>query len=108
MDTELFELCNEVFQRTGWRDGSLTFISGHPYTPIYTSDYLLPKLSTRYLSLENSATHGNALWVALWGMSVRTSADTPLKALLKLVLALKKAGELKPTERLSNNGQYNF
>jgi len=73
--------------------------------PLYTSDYLLEKLprskrnSFDELTLQKDHTIG---WRAgypsdlyeddTWYDSV--NADTPLKALLKLVLALEKAGEL--------------
>lgn len=63
--------------------------------PLYTSDYILEKLkNTRYLSLAYPSVHKNDHWFAMWGMSRKGISDTPLKALLKLVIALHKAGEL--------------
>lgn len=75
--------------------------------PIYTSDYLLEKLPRNI----NEAT--NELLVSRWASrwracympinlghfpEQRTEADTPLKALLMLVIALDDAGQLVAAE----------
>ena len=69
--------------------------------PLYTSDYLLEKLPS---TIKNEFDGGddylilykkNGSWYADYmGQFLRCNADTPLKALLKLCLALKEAGEI--------------
>lgn len=111
MDTELFELCTEVYKRTAWY-GTVNLITKDGPTmigpmsedspPLYTSDYLLEKLPKK---LESRP----AYWLDIgpfddstWGARYAVvddhewlcAADTPLKALLKLVIALDEAGEL--------------
>lgn len=133
--TELFELCKEVSQRTGWDaedlhdylrlhkpNGHIEVVnkyswladkerySNSPQTPrfnaenevviLYTSDYILEKLPPKYrgawLSVYPMDKQGT------WGAGYETEeegliadwSDTPLKALLKLVIALDDAGEL--------------
>lgn len=103
MDTELFELCKSVFEKTGWDDDKL-LPKGIPahlgYCPLYTSDYLLEKLPKR---IEKA---GGVYWITIspmdrqgtWGVSYESNpdeenmlfnfADTPLKALLKLTIEL--------------------
>lgn len=117
MDEELFELCKEVETRTSWEDTTSAYLwveahdtyeldngnplaFGHPPIPAYTSDYLLEKLHskkglavTKYVEGGWNAhcerkMHGNAKWVDYY----EGIADTPLKALLKLVIALDDAG----------------
>ena len=123
---ELFELCKQVYEATGWKytigrfhdDGSYDGYVGHrgiAYTPnpqnakwlpkdipLYTSDYLLEKLPPTiknkfdgdddYLILYKKT----GSWYADYmGQFLRCNADTPLKALLKLTIALSEAGELK-------------
>ncbi|RAN77980.1 hypothetical protein B5P43_18285 [Bacillus sp. SRB_336] len=114
MDQELFELCKEVYERTGWNEMKffhskygLLYITQLPsitdgddeFTPSYTSDYLLEKLpeivttrgSSDFLHLKKS--HGE--YHAYYSFKRRNpTSDTPLKALLKLVIALDDAGEL--------------
>ncbi len=127
MDNELFELCKEVYEVTGWDDdglgkqmwvhdglGDVEFVDsigedeGFWDFPLYTSDYLLEKLP-RYIGeyhpfcLKEIDGHSEGSWCALYsddihdGILLRVSqfADTPLKALLKLTIALHDAGELK-------------
>lgn len=111
MDNELFELCKEVYKKTGWQIEDCTWVVGDEngdlfilddkvkeqghfdyYTPLYTSDYLLEKLPNTVHVM--SSRDGCAVW--LIESSVETvKSDTPRKALLKLVLALKEAGEIK-------------
>lgn len=121
-DNELFELCKEVYERLdGWDNTEKCYayidefntgkkcwkvIPLHEdniydvdeWHPLYTSDYLLAKLQV--LDAETSLS-----WRAIeeWEAShcwidddfrFNEYADTPLKALLKLAIALHKAGEL--------------
>jgi len=94
MDNELHELCEEVYELTEWGDNALQL--GHTPNhedifPLYTSDYLLEKLPNG-VAVSNANGRWGA-WVVLQEDDLE-EADTPLKALLKLVLALEKAGEL--------------
>ena len=140
MDNELFELCKQVYEKTGWtrthkvwHEDTLTSPTACGYedikhaihfTPLYTSDYVLEKLPHEVMSVdewgdEQTGTFG--LWKANNGYScgylheesfirlleetdsdgekyyrdAEFFADTSLKALLKLTLALAEAGELK-------------
>jgi hypothetical protein len=111
--SELFELCKEVYERTGWKptDWQHGIEDGQP---IYTSDYLLEKLpgllgiDNKTFSLAVQAqvappdfvalyTHTSVVAGKLAGHSTRyiNVADTPRIALLKLTIALSEAGELK-------------
>jgi len=133
MDTELFDLCKQVYEKTGWRDTFAVYEQtdgiplGTPYvaypelekryglwstqemkkqTPLYTSDYLLEKLPgligayqskwVQCLRLAKNEKHGYlAGYIGtdlVWTHS--NQSDTPLKALLRLTLALSEAGEL--------------
>jgi len=124
MDTELFELCREVYEKTGWDDDELE----HCYThngaypgkgececPLYTSDYLLEKLPT-WIEQDVNKLDGIdrarrvALQLRKWNYQgdkyfaeyhelyyaplFRAESDTPLKALLKLTIALHDKGAL--------------
>lgn len=122
-DTELFNLCKQVYEATGWAmdkapmfhnvAGGLAVISWEDYysgkytsvppypIPLYTSDYLLEKLprtvkdvmhEDAYLMLYPKGKVWNADYI---GMFMEAKGDTPLKALLKLTIALSEAGELK-------------
>ena len=116
-DTELYELCKQVYEATGWIvseypnywymqqrvTGRAALAKAHP---LYTSDYLLEKLSaiTDYISVKQSneisidASKGEkGNWYAhYWFKSrrVQVKSDTPLKALLKLTLNLHEEGLL--------------
>lgn len=110
-DQELFELYSEVYEKTGWKgwelvtlrdDGAMfidesdkSLIVEKGFTVLYTSDYLLEKLPKSYktslLMLYRSAQDS---WWAGYPPLLESNSDTPLKALLKLILALKKVGEL--------------
>lgn len=90
------------------------YYSKDEYYPLYTSDYLLAKLPNE---LKRSDDQYGALWGmknltqmldGVWDASYRfedemnppdykysCESDTPLKALLKLTIALSEAGELK-------------
>jgi hypothetical protein len=74
--------------------------------PLYTSDYLLEKLPSEnseqihavygvYLLTGSKSKKWGASWECDTGQYEIEHADTPLKALLKLVIALDDAGELK-------------
>ena len=117
---ELFELCKQVYEATGWEQepdvsylykywdnhDELCVISieeaDDSLVPAYTSDYLLEKLPA---TVKNDFDGGNDYiilykkgksWYADYmGQFKRQKSDTPLKALLKLTIALSEAGELK-------------
>lgn len=128
MDEELYKLCSEVYEKTGWEDvrdfyhendtfdeETQTFKRNGIFsiverkradynTPLYTSDYLLQKLPVQ---LDYEDFHGNIYmeykvpdsvykFGYIDGSEYRNSvwSDTPLKALLKLTIALSEAGEL--------------
>lgn len=115
MNDELFNLCNEVYRRTSWFGTNQQYLltnsgqymvvdgNGKPYKsekgltniPLYTSDCILEKLPVG-ISL-NSYHEDVKEWVAALtngyrGVIKTAHADTPLKALLKLVIALDDAG----------------
>lgn len=106
MDQELFDLCKEVYKRfPEWND-TLTLFDGEGYTrqpsfkkmlfddetPLYTSDYILEKLPNASYQLDK--TRGGIKLTSFYTDEKweTTHADTPLKALLKLVIALDDAG----------------
>ena len=108
-DNELFELCKEVKRVTDWGEGFDDDAIGTP--PLYTSDYLLEKLPEYVIEYDSYHEQdiSNYLcvmkvpdgYVACYdGLSLAHKVkvqrtDTPLKALLKLTIALSEAGELK-------------
>lgn len=112
MDKELFELCKKVYKRFGWDEGYKYFYGTTPYahntkhslldnTPLYTSDYLLERLPLRSKRIEDTAMLGRATNNNGWSIIYRDMAylaDTPLKALLKLIIALDDAGQLVAAE----------
>jgi hypothetical protein len=108
-DKELFELCKRVYELRGWETGEWfglpTGKHGKGEAAFYTSDYLLEKLpksrgdfpDDTWLCLEPIAQNK---WAASYRKGVAHPtidkwADTPIKALLKLVIALHGAGELE-------------
>ena len=132
-DQELFELCKEVYERTGLGDTpdyvEERFVDGElvatdvcenvgyeeddevfegvqrKHFPLYTSDYLLEKLPKYIMGTYNTQFTFNmdrpksikhkyrAFYKAPgYGHTSMTVADTPLKALLKLVIALDDVG----------------
>ena len=111
-DNELFELCKEVYRRhqfwagtdmifgkevgRDWRIMPLTFrIPKRNRIPLYTSDYLLEKLPETYNKQELMLWRsGVSSWRAGYSPIESYRDDTPLKALLKLTIALSEAGEL--------------
>lgn len=108
-DKELFELCKRVYEATGWtgthhvwhNDTTISPVAcGYEevkhavhFIPLYSSDYLLEKLPwSTVCSGPNQGMFG--AWMNGQPKSTFNEADTPLKALLKLTLALHEAGEL--------------
>ena len=113
----LYELCQEVYELTRWKDthsrlddGNHTIrnegnevLLGSKQAPLYTSDYLLEKLPYK-IGKGNSAIWlrlgktRNGFTVCYMGSDLvclhECEADTPLLALLKLTIALSEAGEL--------------
>ncbi len=110
MDNELFELCKEVYGLTHWRlsiserpveywvqhddEWDLEYgVVGIPVdggvVPLYTSDYLLEKLHDATPTKEHSICldYFKGTCEAM-GYGLRASSGTPLKALLKLTIAL--------------------
>lgn len=119
MDNELFELCKLVYKHfpSWWQGLDRIYSNGatrHPWddnflpfkveAPLYTSDYLLGKLpehldngEVNWLDLSVELDKG---WCVMYeyagseyeGEGYVCVAETPLKALLKLVLTLDRAG----------------
>lgn len=117
MDNELFELCKQVYESTNydWTDvpqyltqTGMTIVPDtnlDAITPLYTSDYLLEKLPAHYINNSYLALGpSSSKWMVGYMEDhelkwLRTEADTPLKALLKLTLALNDAGILKAKDK---------
>ena len=103
---ELFELCKQVYEATGWKGLGRRYINEplekDDWIPIYTSDYLLeklPKSLNRYGLFELAPTRAETMWSAGYWTNDRLETfsvigDTPLKALLKLTLNLHEEGIL--------------
>ena len=112
---ELFELCKEVYELTGWSDETLEKMALsmadselHTECPLYTSDYLLEKLpeevKKRVLVVTNGDrphagyaerdNYGNYTLDEYYWKNAQYSNEVR-KALLKLTIALSEAGELK-------------
>lgn len=137
-DQELFELCKQVYEATGWKDDSIDYYMrfhkpakrafkvnrweydedsrryhGAPaaeqfreeneVAPLYTSDYLLEKLPVHVddgVRVQNLVQEvetyypyrqKNNVYSAYYkGSDFNEYSDTPLKALLKLTIALHK------------------
>lgn len=117
MDNELFELCKKVYERTkdtwGWTDEMQWIEVNHfgevsifpkwrslsdnsaevqKHAPLYTSDYLLEKLPQGVSVYKEQLAYA---YNAGLPKVERQVSDTPLKALLKLTIALHESGELK-------------
>ncbi len=78
----------------------------HIIQPYYNSDYLMDKLEEQHYQLRLEHNHADMTWYAYFaGKELHNLFDndddwsiagnTPLKALLRLVIALAEAGELK-------------
>lgn len=117
MDTELIELSKKVYYLTKWEPSDryimsdnyfpkdpVTFVSSTGKTantpahyieecPLYTSDYLLEKLPSGTDLFKRSDGY---VVIGPGNDPSSNLSDTSLKALLKLTLALHKAGELQP------------
>ena len=104
-DNELFELCKQVYKLTGWKPTDWRHGDSNGQ-PLYTSDYLLEKLPGQFGNRGSSSVQCLRLAKSTQGYLVgyigidlvwwlECLADTPLKALLKLTIALSEAGELK-------------
>lgn len=116
MDDELFELCRQVYEATGWGDTHQVLVKlvkhwipnseriaewhnngDYPISasvpPLYTSDYLLEKLLPITPVKFYRAKNGNIslFWEPIEPVYEDMMADTPLKALLRLTLALQEA-----------------
>lgn len=113
-DTELKELCIEVYKRTGWVGGEVirdnpkmsSYNDANILGYFYTTDYLLNKLPKHLNNGESNwldlSVDSGIEWTAMYeyakseyeGQSHMCIDITPLKALLKLTIALDDAGEL--------------
>lgn len=115
MDSELFELCKKVYVATGWETPETMSSLGtgamgsDEMTCKYTTDYILEKLPVP-LIFNSEYSHSDAAieirrtkkdkykWSAnirpVAGQYYKQVADTPLKAVLKLVLVLKEEGQI--------------
>lgn len=108
MSDELFDLCKEVYDITGWQSPQLAvrwFDEGHPYTPIYSTDYLIDKLTERNgrTGLTLYHVHSTMSYEAFYagkffeyGTKTQhwdTQGSTPLEALLRLVIEVHKQGD---------------
>ena len=103
-EQELFELCKQVYEATGWEPNrELEGVKVNGRTPPYTSDYLLEKLpvgvhvhkdSTEYGAYRPPEYTSQPVSAKVVNRRIRWNADTPRKALLKLTLALRKEGLL--------------
>lgn len=101
---DLFELCKQVYEATGWRDtlGYIqpfgqnvnfpnwfdeTITKDHDIAPLYTSDYLLEKLPNGTTILKD--VQGFKAWNVYNRKRIATyTCDLPVEALLKLTLKL--------------------
>lgn len=120
-DTELFDLCKEVYKRTEWDSTRDVYefykdVSGHlqlnranvfaeavpkdRMCPLYTVEYILEKLPRKigqHVLTVQPVSYPQ--WCASYDSPedevYNRFADTPLKALLELVIALDEVGELK-------------
>lgn len=120
MNSELFDLCKEVYEKTEWETKARYYMNINGKSsiwhwqdaqefdkservPIYTSDYLLEKLrETKRIDvivginrINEIQCYAKALNLMELHSDIKSFADTPLKALLKLTIALSEAGELK-------------
>lgn len=124
-DTELLKLCKEVYERTGWDDVNIpknltdyakagefeSTIKGVKeslaprvvgdkfwHSPRYTSDYLLEKLpygTSVEKTVLGATAHVERSKEFFFGDGKGRNTNAILKALLKLVIALDDAKELK-------------
>ena len=112
VDTELFDLCREVYEKTKlghpitdfergivihWEDGQMfdfptDELDIEEYTaPLYTSDYLDDKLPNG--TTVSKGKDGNyGAWIVGREEDTFEESDSPIKARLKLTIALDDAG----------------
>jgi len=98
---ELFTLCKAVYEATGWETPETVWSLGtgamgsDEMTNKYTSDYLLPKLQEHgiHLGYDKEQQAWFAFPAGDDGLCIQFS-DTPVKALLKLVLKMREEGVL--------------
>ena len=117
--SELFELCKKVYEKTGWTVGDESWdwhtttdakLDSMFVSPKYYTDYLLEKLpkfspvaKDAYLTVMEKQTpkdkredfYWTAGYFSGYGWSYTGQSDTPLKALLRLAIALHDSGALK-------------
>lgn len=112
--SELYELCKKVYELTGW-EAPETYKAedGNPENDwqAYDTDYLLEKLPKNLTSFYGKAyplspqvMASGDMYYAMYKHDMtgpkseetmfEVEADTPLKSLLKLTIALSEAGEL--------------
>lgn len=107
---ELFSLCKEVYERTGWDDKKFYKVKGldfHIYLtqlpsetkssieveyPLYTSDHLLERMPNHIRMWTYSTP--TAYKLEHIDSNISTEGDSLLEALLKLTIALSEAGGL--------------
>ena len=99
--SELYELCREVYERTGW-EAPETYKAedGNPENDwqAYNTDYLLEELPKEQFTQPDFVEclmvrkDSETSYTAGYFLIIETKADTPLKALLKLTIALSEAG----------------
>lgn len=112
MDKETRDLSIQVYEKLGWDGYGLShehISTSDGYDefdlPLYTSDYLLEKLPTSCRVDKSSMNTDSTRYVAnSYNASriARATADTPLKALLKLTLALSDTNTLKEKDNDTN------
>lgn len=94
--SELFELCKQVYEATGWEaPDTYKAADGNPENDwqAYDSDYLLEKLPEGTTILKDI--QGYKAWNIYNRKRISTYiCDSPAEALLKLTIALSEAGEL--------------
>jgi len=91
--SELYELCKEVYKKTGWSNNTRIGTPRHIRTPLYTSDYLLEKLPNgqRVVKVDEDYYVANNVQ----GLTdVNADGKSALVALLKFTLFLNKEGLL--------------
>ena len=117
---ELFGLCKQLYEKTGWDDYNLKFLGKDggtfdmvardyldepDYAPLYTSDYLLAKLPSVIQDPDDKVFKHILMWINGDGsahagyvepyahddkVAYSQESDTMLKTLLSLALELKE------------------
>ena len=117
MDNELFDLCKQVYEKTGWDKGRVitdnpkmsTYNETNVLGYVYTSDYLLEKLPSVVQDTDDKIFRVITMWINGDGSTHAgyaepyahddkyahsQTSDRMVNTLLKLTLALSEAGEL--------------